>query len=247
MTIAGQDERPTKKIYKYIFVFIASYISAMAVYWNLTGLFETNRTLTEAVDVLKAVSFFFVLRAGGEMAVHPDEVEKLTYHRGAKLIYNIANTTFAVSVLILVALVFKIFADAGVLGNPNDLPEWTQRNLGYAKSYLPILALVPFTVYSVINWSIGWHRLPDSALDQMTKKQVSYFYQRKAKAMRIFVYSNLSVGIALVLVLGLIFSKQFHSGFAEQNLFLSGAVAVALLASSINAKAVELYAKVHVL
>lgn len=232
--------QPTYNILRYIFLLTTVYALAITGFNLLSQELDIRLSLNSIVDVCKVVSMLSLVYVGGEMAWHREQFAELPITKGRKWFMRAAKGIFTISVVIFAVLLFKIVVSVlEIFGQPSDFPEYGKIVYSSMTVAVPFLALFPLFAYSLLNAILAF--IPGRGVDNYSVKQKKAYYRSKQKGKQFFVYSNLSVvvpllGIAVILTMG-----SFHSGISERDTFLSGAVAVVLMVSSICAKAVEEY------
>jgi len=232
--------QPTYNIIRYVILLSACYAFAITGIDWLAKSSGAHLSLNNVVDVCKTISLLSLIYVGGEMAWHREHFIELPILKHKRLVETCAKIIFLISVFVFLLLLAKTAVGTfKIFGDPKNFPspgKWFYQVLAI---YLPFAATTPILLYSVLNGYIAFSSEPSA--EDLPMEQKVKFYRNKRRGVHFFIFSNLSVLVPLAGVILLLFLQKYHADIEVRDTFLSGAIAVVLLVSSICAKAVEEY------
>jgi len=238
--VANGTGQPTKNVFKYVVLVIFGYSVAVTGYLFAAEYLEIEPKLSSIVDACKFVSFLSLLYIGGELAYHREQLASVELFRGLGFLTLFAKLIIPISAVIMGLIGLKIAIGAFKLfGDYHSFPPTGLVFYRTLEVYLPYAATFPIFAYSLLNAVAAFYPVKNAGELSVARKRE--LYTNKKRCVQFFVFSNLTVLVPLVGVLTLLFVSGNDGLSAERDTFLSGAVAVIILVSSIAAKAVEEY------
>ncbi len=230
--------QPTKNVMKYVLLVICIYAVSITGYFFAADKLGAEPKLASIIDSCKVASLMSLLFLGGELAYHREQLDSVELFKGltfmTRLIVPISGFIMCLIVVKLCIEPFRLF------GEYSKYPQLGVDFYGALSLYLPYAATFPVFAYSIINAIVAFRPVKDFGELSVERKRA--VYRSKKRCVQFFVFSNLTVLVPLVGVFVLLFVSGHYGPTIERDAFLSGAVAVIILVSSIAAKAVEEYA-----
>ncbi|SNS23516.1 hypothetical protein [Antarctobacter heliothermus] len=232
---------PTVRIFIYTIVWLLRYgVLLLGVHW-LNGQRGAGISLTGIVDLCKGLSLWALVMSGGDIWHHQLSLAERTNSRFLMLVGVVNRGVVWVSGALAILVFCKVFAFKTDMFNFEKL---TAPSLGFwVESFLKggfvYCTMIPIFAYAILNSILAFYPLPKSGV---ATEVISDFEYGRRKSLLLLVYSNLTVVIPLIFVIAAVNMSSIDGiSMITKDVFLSGAMAVIIMASAISAKAVELY------
>lgn len=221
-------QQPLKRLVWFVAMILAGYLAVL----GLIGVFGTEYaftlTLPKAVDLAKFASLFALVIVGGELALHGSRT-------GGIFVANIFALVVSVLVLIVVALklVFHLDFMHEVLGT-----NVSAKSFEYTlKRWSAYLSAAPLLIYLILNVTILLGGARWLGAEPNTKQ--------RQKAFLITAVSHIAITVPLFAIVALVNMDSLglmpRVEIETRDLFLGGAMAMAIFSSAFSTKAVELH------
>ncbi|MBV1865789.1 MAG: hypothetical protein KUG74_15320 [Rhodobacteraceae bacterium] len=186
-------------------------------------------SLIDVVDSCKLASLAMVLIVNGHIAHGIDR------NQGIVVFFNYVVLFFTLIATIFLAL--KIF---GIGTTPPSMDaEWIEAKFYFLQKNLVFFTAIPIVGYSLIDLFISLFGAKNFRGDTEDIRKDRGNEKRMAR--NFFVYADLPALLPLALAMIFILGRFTHFDQYDRDLFLSGAMAIIILSSSICSLAVQMY------
>jgi len=157
--------------------------------------------------------------------------------RSQKIIFFINSIVLGLTVIIAGALLLKMFGNG--LTPPSTGAEWYEVKFYWLQKNVVFFTAVPIIGYALIDLFISMYGAKDfrGNSEDIRKARAN----EKKMARNFFIYADLPALLPLSLVIVLILGDFVHFEHYHRDLFLSGAMAIIIMSSSICSLAVQMY------